>query len=121
MRTGTIPGYKETRGDSVHKHHRLHNFPDHAINLAIHTRWNTLSSSDTYNQELLMCLLAWRATMPESDNASYCYNNMYYRRAEDISIKFNPLFIGQLPDGPTTGTWEISDWSKTDDKGKGSL
>eukprot|EP00971_Amphidinium_carterae_P344112 6484295-Amphidinium_carterae.1 len=34
---GGIPGYKETRGDNVHKHHRLHNFPDHAINLVIHT------------------------------------------------------------------------------------
>eukprot|EP00971_Amphidinium_carterae_P164128 3253920-Amphidinium_carterae.1 len=34
--TGTVPGHKDTRGDSVHKHHRLHNTPDHCINLHIH-------------------------------------------------------------------------------------
>eukprot|EP00971_Amphidinium_carterae_P028752 565984-Amphidinium_carterae.1 len=34
--TGTVPGHKDTRGDSVHRHHRLHNTPDHCINLHIH-------------------------------------------------------------------------------------
>eukprot|EP00971_Amphidinium_carterae_P301531 5991067-Amphidinium_carterae.4 len=37
---GPMPGFKETRGDNVHKHHRFHIRPDHCINLAMHCRWN---------------------------------------------------------------------------------
>eukprot|EP00971_Amphidinium_carterae_P165969 3289677-Amphidinium_carterae.1 len=45
---GTVPGHKDTKGDSVHKHHRLHNTPDHCVNLHIHNRWNAASDNDDY-------------------------------------------------------------------------
>eukprot|EP00971_Amphidinium_carterae_P215662 4280800-Amphidinium_carterae.1 len=45
---GTVPGYKDTHGDTVHKHHRLHNTPDHCINLHIHNRWNAAADNDNY-------------------------------------------------------------------------
>eukprot|EP00971_Amphidinium_carterae_P181449 3599836-Amphidinium_carterae.3 len=49
---------------------------------------------------------------------SNIYSNIYYRslrRAEDVSIEFNPLYNGQTPRdieirqplGPTIGTWRI--------------
>eukprot|EP00971_Amphidinium_carterae_P135949 2693777-Amphidinium_carterae.2 len=85
---------------------RMHSLPDKAINLAIHTRWNIQPGNDTHNPELPMytCCAA-AAAMPyihsEADNRAQCHSNVYYRRAEDISIEFNPLYIestmGTLP------------------------
>eukprot|EP00971_Amphidinium_carterae_P084562 1673598-Amphidinium_carterae.1 len=46
--TGSVPAYKDTRGDNVHKHHRIHDRPDHCLNLAIHTRWNAATDNDNY-------------------------------------------------------------------------
>eukprot|EP00971_Amphidinium_carterae_P229074 4544020-Amphidinium_carterae.2 len=44
--SGQVPGYKDTRGDNVHKHQRLHNSPEHCINLHIHNRWNAAMDND---------------------------------------------------------------------------
>eukprot|EP00971_Amphidinium_carterae_P013187 260191-Amphidinium_carterae.1 len=107
--------------------------PEHAINLPIHTRWNTQSGGDTYNPELPMYLLCWRQTMPyilrESHDWAQSHSNVYDRRAEDISIEFNSLYNGTTPRdisikqlmGPTTGTWELAGWSKADNGGNGTF
>eukprot|EP00971_Amphidinium_carterae_P212137 4209665-Amphidinium_carterae.1 len=60
---GTIPAYKDSRGDNAHRHQRMHNLPECAINLAIHTRWNTVAR-DTCNDEIQMYFLCRRHTMP---------------------------------------------------------
>eukprot|EP00971_Amphidinium_carterae_P214156 4249948-Amphidinium_carterae.1 len=61
--TGTVPGYKDTRGDTVHRHHRLHNTPDHCINLHIHNRWNAAADNDTYASKKPIYLLAWKTSI----------------------------------------------------------
>eukprot|EP00971_Amphidinium_carterae_P229065 4543940-Amphidinium_carterae.1 len=86
---GTIPEYKETRGDTVHKHHRVHKAPDSCINLHIHSRWNTQSARNIYNATTPAFLLVWKSIMGRT------FSSIYYRRAEDISIEFNPTFNGQ--------------------------
>eukprot|EP00971_Amphidinium_carterae_P177745 3525579-Amphidinium_carterae.6 len=72
----------------------MHKYPDHAINLAIHTRWNVQSGTDTYSNEVPMYCLVWRVTMPhiltQSDSLAQCHSNIYHGRAEDISMAFNP-------------------------------
>eukprot|EP00971_Amphidinium_carterae_P041451 813935-Amphidinium_carterae.3 len=114
---GTIPGYTETIGDTVHKHHRVHNAPDSCINLHIHTCWHTQTSSDIYNATTPTYLLAWKLTMPQilrnSGTMGQTFSSIYYRCAGDISIEFNPTFNGQRANdahlrnlfGPTIGTW----------------
>eukprot|EP00971_Amphidinium_carterae_P313104 6222356-Amphidinium_carterae.1 len=54
---GTVPGYKDTRSDNVHKHQRLHNTPEHCINLHIHNRWNAAPDSDNYGSNKPIYLL----------------------------------------------------------------
>eukprot|EP00971_Amphidinium_carterae_P326929 6458031-Amphidinium_carterae.2 len=54
---GTVPGYKDTRGDNVHRHHRLHNSPDHCLNLLIHTRWNATADNTNYGVNTPIYLL----------------------------------------------------------------
>eukprot|EP00971_Amphidinium_carterae_P069163 1368958-Amphidinium_carterae.1 len=41
---GTIPGYKDSRGDNGHRHQQMHNKPEYAINLAI----QKIVASDAY-------------------------------------------------------------------------
>eukprot|EP00971_Amphidinium_carterae_P160989 3192166-Amphidinium_carterae.1 len=60
---GTVPGHKDTRGNSVHKHHRLHNTPDHCINLHIHNHWNAASDNDDYTGNKPINLLAWKTSI----------------------------------------------------------
>eukprot|EP00971_Amphidinium_carterae_P140549 2785404-Amphidinium_carterae.1 len=60
---GAIPGYKDARGDNVHRRERMRNLPEYAVNLRIHTRWN-IGTNDTYNSETPMYLLCWSQTMP---------------------------------------------------------
>eukprot|EP00971_Amphidinium_carterae_P328318 6460133-Amphidinium_carterae.1 len=91
------------------------------------------SGNDTYNPDLPMYLLCWRQTMPyilsESDNRAQSHNNVHYRRAEDISFEFNPLYNGTTPRSinikqlicSTVGTWEVADWSKATDMEFGRL
>eukprot|EP00971_Amphidinium_carterae_P112827 2234452-Amphidinium_carterae.1 len=127
MRNGTIPGYKERRGDNAHKHHRLHIFPDHAINFLI---WqSTLGGTHSPVRTLTIrscqctCWYGGRQTLyilNEGDKLTMALTATitFTVAMEDISIKFNPLFIGQSPRdiairqrmGPTIGTLEISDW-----------
>eukprot|EP00971_Amphidinium_carterae_P348809 6490681-Amphidinium_carterae.2 len=61
--TGQVPGYKDTRGDNVHKHHRLHNTPDHCVNLHIHTRWNAAVDNDNYGVNKPIYLLVWKTSI----------------------------------------------------------
>eukprot|EP00971_Amphidinium_carterae_P142872 2830512-Amphidinium_carterae.1 len=62
-KTGQVPGYKDTRGDNVHKHHRLHNTPDHCVNLHIHNRWNAAADNDNYGSNKPIYLLAWKTSV----------------------------------------------------------
>eukprot|EP00971_Amphidinium_carterae_P260208 5162514-Amphidinium_carterae.2 len=56
-------------------------------------------------------------------------SNIYYRRAEDISIEFSPTFNGHRANdialhslmAPTIGTWQITDWTKPDNRHNDSL
>eukprot|EP00971_Amphidinium_carterae_P107295 2125819-Amphidinium_carterae.2 len=88
-RTANIPGYKETRGDNVQKHHRLLKYPDHCVNLAVHTRWNAQSDNDNYSRTRPMYILVWKQSIyhiiRNSDRNGHAYGNIYYRRGEDIS------------------------------------
>eukprot|EP00971_Amphidinium_carterae_P067280 1331744-Amphidinium_carterae.1 len=86
---GTVPGHKDTRGDSVHKHHRLHNTPDHGINLHIHNSWNAASDNDDYAGNKPIYLLAWKTSIHHILSHSFA-DAQYFRRAEDVSIEFNP-------------------------------
>eukprot|EP00971_Amphidinium_carterae_P061050 1208130-Amphidinium_carterae.2 len=52
-------------------------------------------SNDTYNDKIPMLLLCWRQTMPERLGKSHA--NRHYRRAEDIAIEYNPVYIGTYP------------------------
>eukprot|EP00971_Amphidinium_carterae_P132680 2627713-Amphidinium_carterae.1 len=61
--TGSVPGYKETRGDNVHKHHRIHSRPDHCVNLAIHTRWNAAADNDNYGSTIPVFLVVWKTSI----------------------------------------------------------
>eukprot|EP00971_Amphidinium_carterae_P349711 6491169-Amphidinium_carterae.3 len=61
--TGTVPGYKDTRGDNVHRHHRLHNSPDHCVNLLIHTRWNAAADNTNYGVQTPIYLLVWKTSI----------------------------------------------------------
>eukprot|EP00971_Amphidinium_carterae_P116739 2312192-Amphidinium_carterae.1 len=98
---GRVPGYKDTRGDSVHKHHRLHNTPDHCVNLHIHNRWNAAADNDNYGSNKPIYLLAWKTSinhiLAHSFAAANAHSAIYFRRAEDISIEFNPIYSGQDP------------------------
>eukprot|EP00971_Amphidinium_carterae_P350663 6491675-Amphidinium_carterae.4 len=80
---GTIPGYKDMRSDTVHKHYRAHNAPDSCINLHIHTHWNS-QSSDIYNSTPPTFLLAWKTTMPQilgnCGTMGRTFSSIYYTR-----------------------------------------
>eukprot|EP00971_Amphidinium_carterae_P136039 2695635-Amphidinium_carterae.2 len=89
------PGFKETRGDNVHKHHWFHNRPDHCINLAIHCRWNAHADNDNYRRTKPMHILMWKKTIYHilrniGHNGS-AYSCIYYRW--DISSDFNPSSV----------------------------
>eukprot|EP00971_Amphidinium_carterae_P266910 5294337-Amphidinium_carterae.4 len=75
-----------------------------------------------------MYLLAWRSAMPHilgnSDYDGHTLSNTYYRRAEDVSIEFNPLYNDQTPRDieirqllGTIGTWCIDNSSRPDNQG----
>eukprot|EP00971_Amphidinium_carterae_P040274 790718-Amphidinium_carterae.1 len=51
------------QGHTVHKHHRLHNTPDHCINLHIHNRWNAAADNDNYGSNKPIYLLAWKTSI----------------------------------------------------------
>eukprot|EP00971_Amphidinium_carterae_P239703 4758708-Amphidinium_carterae.1 len=122
---GIIPGYKAARGDNVHRHQRMHNLPECAFNLAIHTRWNN-GTNDTYNSETPMCLMCWRQTihhiLTQSEHLGKTHSNMYYRRGKDIGIEHSPLYIAHGTGainihiktmlGSTIGTWEVNNSSE---------
>eukprot|EP00971_Amphidinium_carterae_P063829 1263571-Amphidinium_carterae.1 len=50
------------------------------------------------------------------------HSSIYFRRAEDVSIEFNPIFTGQDPMnlnlqallGKPTGVWTMDDWHRID-------
>eukprot|EP00971_Amphidinium_carterae_P127773 2531197-Amphidinium_carterae.2 len=52
----------------------------------------------------------------------HAHSSIYFRRAEDISIEFNPVYNGQDPIslnfgdlmGPTIGVWNMEDWHRID-------
>eukprot|EP00971_Amphidinium_carterae_P349542 6491069-Amphidinium_carterae.1 len=74
---GTVPGYKETRGDNVHKHHRIRNRPDHCVNLAIHTRWSTPADNSIYGATVLIFLLVWKTSIHNVITTSHHQGNAY--------------------------------------------
>eukprot|EP00971_Amphidinium_carterae_P329775 6462452-Amphidinium_carterae.2 len=39
---GTVTGFKEMHGDSVHRHHRFHSRADHCLNLG-NNRWHSIN------------------------------------------------------------------------------
>eukprot|EP00971_Amphidinium_carterae_P071631 1416634-Amphidinium_carterae.1 len=57
------------------------------------------------------------------------FNSIFYRCAENISIEFNATFNGQWANdihlrnlfGPTIGTWQITDWTKADNRHNDTL
>eukprot|EP00971_Amphidinium_carterae_P196469 3898920-Amphidinium_carterae.1 len=81
--TGTVPGYKETRGDNVHKHHRIHNRPDHCVNLVIHTRWNAQSENSNYGSTIPIFLVVWKTSFHNVSTTSHhqgnAYSSVYFR------------------------------------------
>eukprot|EP00971_Amphidinium_carterae_P250994 4982469-Amphidinium_carterae.1 len=117
---GTIPRYKETRGDTVLKHHRLHNTPDKCINLHIHTRWKVQSASDVYNATSAtffrrgnrQCQTSW-ATVAQWAGHSATFTTGVQRTFR--------LSSAPHIDGPTIGTWPITDWTKPDSRHNDSL
>eukprot|EP00971_Amphidinium_carterae_P292754 5812020-Amphidinium_carterae.1 len=118
---GTIPGHKEVKGDSVHKHHRLQNCPDHCVNLTIHTRWTIQSQQPTvYNEETPLHPLPWQLTMGDilakSDYAGHSHSSVYlsgghFNRVQSaLQWSDNPLYLNPIL-GRTMATWRIDDWS----------
>eukprot|EP00971_Amphidinium_carterae_P005173 103335-Amphidinium_carterae.2 len=110
----------------------------HAINFAIHTFWHVQSASAIYNEEVPVCLLAWRSTMPHILSGSdYTVTTVATHAATFITGKSRGHFHRvqsslQWPDtardiaicaliGPTIGTLEIDDWSRTDNQGNDTL
>eukprot|EP00971_Amphidinium_carterae_P198163 3932832-Amphidinium_carterae.1 len=122
--TGFVPGYKDTRGDNVHKHHRIHNRPDHCLYLAIHTRWNATTDNDNYGPSTPLYLVVWKTSihniMTSSHHRGQAHSSIYFRRAEDISIEFNPVYNGKEAQplnfrelmGPTIGVWTMESWHR---------
>eukprot|EP00971_Amphidinium_carterae_P319296 6346228-Amphidinium_carterae.1 len=124
--SGTVPGYKDTRGDNVHRHHRLHNSPDHCLNLLIHTRWNAAADNTNYGVQTPIYLLVWKTSinniLANSHARANAHSSVYFRRAEDVSIEFNPVFNGQDPMnlnfrellGRPIEVWTMDDWHRID-------
>eukprot|EP00971_Amphidinium_carterae_P226010 4482651-Amphidinium_carterae.3 len=124
--SGKVPGYKETRRDNVHKHHGIHNRPDHCINLAIHTRWNAAADNDNYRSTMPIFLVVWKTSVHNILTTSRRQGNphsaIHFRRPEDISIEFNPVYNGQDPlplnlnnmMGQTIGVWNMEHWHRID-------
>eukprot|EP00971_Amphidinium_carterae_P340198 6478406-Amphidinium_carterae.1 len=59
VHNGTVPGFKEVRGDNVHRRHRFHNRPDQCLNFAIHCRWNSRDRT-MYGRDKPITLMVWR-------------------------------------------------------------
>eukprot|EP00971_Amphidinium_carterae_P048667 959371-Amphidinium_carterae.1 len=124
--TGQVPGNKDTRGDNAHKHHRLHNSPDHCIKLHIYTRWNAAMDNTNYGVNKPIYLLVWETSinniLANSHAKANAHAGIYFRRAEDVSIEFNPVFNGQDPMnfnmqallGKPIGVWTMDDWHRID-------
>eukprot|EP00971_Amphidinium_carterae_P045144 888355-Amphidinium_carterae.1 len=124
--SGQVPGYKDTRGHNVHRHHRLHNTPNHCINLHIHNRWNAVADNDNYGSNKPIFLLVWKTSinnvLANSHAQANAHSSVYFRRAEDVSLEFNPVFNGQDPMnlhlqalmGRPIGVWKMDDWHRID-------
>eukprot|EP00971_Amphidinium_carterae_P350276 6491466-Amphidinium_carterae.3 len=129
-RDGSIPGYQEVKGEIVHKHHRLHDCPDHCINLAMHTRWNVQFQQPTIYTigETPHYLSVWRKH-EQCVGTIRLHGTCAQLSTEDISIEFNPLYncptvrpiaIRALL-GRTLATWRIVDWSRPDNQANNAL
>eukprot|EP00971_Amphidinium_carterae_P232342 4610368-Amphidinium_carterae.2 len=79
--SGIVPAYKETRGDSVHKHHRIHNRPDHCINLAIHT---SLSPGGMHQQTMTIMGRQFQSSSWSGRQASTISSRIHTTSAEHI-------------------------------------
>eukprot|EP00971_Amphidinium_carterae_P235779 4679317-Amphidinium_carterae.1 len=108
---GTVPPWKETRGDNVHKHHRFHNRPDHCVNLAMHCRWNR-QANDKNTRKKLLHLMVWKQsiahTRRSSDHAGCAYSSIYYRWAEGdpLNMQLRNLMGNDCPAiHLACGTW----------------
>eukprot|EP00971_Amphidinium_carterae_P159614 3164479-Amphidinium_carterae.2 len=87
------------------------------------------SATDIYNATYLLVASDNATHLGNSGTLGGTHSSIYYGRAEDSSIEFNPTFNGQRANDiqlrtmmrPTIGTWQISDWTKPDNRHNDSL